>query len=133
VLNVLADGTGSGPINQRSLQIPALIKLSLHEKQAIALGEGKGTWNHVHISDVAAFYNIVLRRFLSEKSVDTGKEGFYFLEAGEMSWMDISKAIGAAGVTQGLWKEPQPKAIPPQDMSDKLGVAFLDAEMVEVI
>ena len=120
-------------MNQPSLQIPALIKLSLQEKHVVVLGEGSGIWNHVHVSDVAAFYEIVLHRFLSNKTIDTGREGFYFLEAGEVTWMDISRAIGEAGVTQGLWKEGAVKSITPQEMCDMLGVMFLNAEMVEVI
>jgi hypothetical protein len=36
------DGTGSGPLNQHSLQIPLLLKISAAEGRALVIGDGKG-------------------------------------------------------------------------------------------
>jgi nucleoside-diphosphate-sugar epimerase len=129
----VVDGTGAGPINQHSLQVPALIKIALHEKQAVVLGAGKGIWTFVHISDVAAFYCRLLDHYLSDKAVDVGKKGFYFLEAGETTWLEISQHIAKAGYAQGHWASEELKSITPQQMKEALGVPFLNADMVEVI
>lgn len=44
----IIDGTGKGPFNQTSIQVPALIKLSLSAKQALVLGEGRGVSFEYH-------------------------------------------------------------------------------------
>jgi len=36
------DGEGNGPLHQTSVQVPALIKVSLHFKQAVVVGDGQG-------------------------------------------------------------------------------------------
>ena len=110
-----------------------MIKLALHEKQAVVLGEGKGIWTFVHISDVAAFYRLLLERHLSGAAIDVGKKGYYFLEAGETTWLEISKQIAEVGHVQGHWPSKEPKSITPQQMQEALGVSFLNASMVEVI
>jgi nucleoside-diphosphate-sugar epimerase len=129
----MIDGTGDGPINQRSLQIPALIKLSLHEKQGLVLGEGKGIWAFVHIADVAAFYGLLVRKLLSGETINHGRNGYHFLEAGETTWLRISQCIAEAGHALGLFFSAEVKSISPEDMKKALDIPFLNAWMVEVI
>jgi nucleoside-diphosphate-sugar epimerase len=129
----LVDGTGSGLVNQRSLQIPALIKVSIQKKQPVVLGEGTGIWTFVHVSDVAAFYQLLLDRHLSGKNFDTGMGGYYFLEAGETTWREISQRIAQAGRSLGRWLSEELEVLTTQEMTDALGIPFLNASMVEVI
>jgi nucleoside-diphosphate-sugar epimerase len=125
-------GTGTGPVNQRSLQVPALVKLALHAKHALVLGKGEGLWTTIHIADVATFYALLVQRFVAGAHFQTGKQGYYFVEAGETSWLQISQAIAKAGAEQGLLSGAV-KSITPQQMNDMLKIPFLNAWMIEVI
>ncbi|KIV84582.1 hypothetical protein PV11_00355 [Exophiala sideris] len=126
-------GTGEGPINQRSLQVPTLIKMSLGFKQAIVLGEGSGIWTVVHIADVAKIYSLLVQRIVDGKAIEFGKQGYYFVETGEVTWLDISKAIARSGHTQGLFPTAEVKEVSPVDFASALNISFLNAHMVEVI
>ncbi|KAM0251652.1 hypothetical protein ACHAQJ_008112 [Trichoderma viride] len=126
-------GPGTGPGNQKSIQIPALIDISLHEKQAVVLGKGEGLWTIAHISDVAAFYSLILKKILESTPVEYGKNGYYFLETGEVSWLDISKRIGDVGHTQGVFTSGELKEISPEDFAKALNISFFDPQLVEVV
>lgn len=87
----------------------------------------------MHISDVARFYALILEHILAGKEFVTGREGYYFLEAGEVSWGQISRATAEAGVSQGLLPNSKVKSMDPERFSQALGISFLNAYMVEVI
>jgi nucleoside-diphosphate-sugar epimerase len=120
-------------VNQHSLQVPALIKIALHEKQAVVLGAGTGIWTFIHISDVAVFYRLLLHHQLLDRAFGVGKRGNYFIEAGETTWLEISECIARAGRDQGLWPSDQTRSISPAQMNDALSLQFLNPGMVEVI
>ncbi|RFU79624.1 nadp-binding [Trichoderma arundinaceum] len=126
-------GQGTGPGNQRSIQIPALVGISLHEKEPVVLGKGEGLWSVAHISDVVDFYSLVLRRYIESKPIQFGKRGYYFLENGETSWLGISSRIGEIGYSQRLLKSKEPKQISPEDFTKAINISFLNAYLVEVI
>ncbi|KAL7916792.1 hypothetical protein GGI35DRAFT_474051 [Trichoderma velutinum] len=127
-------GRGNGIGNQRSIQIPALVEISLKKQQAIVLGKGEGLWTVAHISDVAAFYSLVLKRYLEGQSIDSGKHGYYFLENGEVSWLDISKHIAKVGYSQGLFLSKETREIDLHNFSDALAIPHLkDLGMIEVV
>ncbi|QYS92704.1 Epimerase domain-containing protein [Trichoderma simmonsii] len=127
-------GQGNGIGNQRSIQIPVLVEISLKKQQAIVLGKGEGLWTVAHISDVAAFYSLVLKRYLEGQSIDSGKNGYYFLENGEISWLDISKHIAEVGYSQGLFPSEETKEITLEDFSEALAIPHLkDLNMIEVV
>jgi nucleoside-diphosphate-sugar epimerase len=77
-------GTGSGPVNQRSIQVPSIAKNALKEKQAAYVGRGLSRWGAIHIADLAQLFVKLV-----EKAVDGGNDefwdenGLYFAESGE--------------------------------------------------
>lgn len=97
------------------------------------LGDGRGIWTFLHISDVAAFYRLLLECHLSRNEIETGKKGYYFLEAGETTRSEISQRIAQAGRALGQWRSEELKSISLQQMADALGVPFLNASMIKVI
>ena len=105
----------------------------MEEKQAIVLGRGQGIWNFAHIADVAAFYTLLPRKILEEETFDSGKNGYYFIEAGETSWLNISQRIANAAFSQHLLLSPDLKSITPEQMCQALSHPFLTSSMVEVI
>lgn len=44
---ITLDGQGNGIGNQRSIQIPALVEISLKKQQAIVLDKGEGVSSHI--------------------------------------------------------------------------------------
>ena len=116
----------AGVANDRSLQIPALVKASIGRGRAGMVGEGKALWPSVHIYDskwhfvcacpfpqrphtVTNLYMMVFNAAVSNPTVLAhGWEGFFFGESGEHSWYQISRAIGEAMVALGLSSEAEP-------------------------
>ena len=87
----------------------------------------------MHVSDVAKFYALVLRKILASEEIPSGKQGYYFLDAGEVSWGQISQAIGKAGSSQGVFSSPEVRSISADEFSKALGISLLNAYLVEVI
>lgn len=54
VIPSLIYGQGSGPGNQRSIQIPELARIALERKRAVQVGAGANIWSNVHISDLSS-------------------------------------------------------------------------------
>lgn len=76
----------------------------------------------------------MLKRYLQGQSIDSGKNGYYFLENGEMSWLDISKHMAEVGFSQGLFPSKEPKEITLEDFSEALAIPHLkDLNMIEVV
>lgn len=78
-------------------------------------------------------YDIILQKILANEAITSGKDGYYFVEAGETTWLDISQSIARAGYAQGLFTSDQVKTLSPEEFAIKLGIPFLNAHMVEVI
>jgi len=96
-------GTGRGPGNQRSIQIPDLVKCTLETKVGIQVGEGKSYWNNVHVNDLSDCYLKLIEAAVDGGGKATwGKDGYYFTENGEHAWGDVSKAIATAFHEQGF-------------------------------
>ncbi|TGJ81144.1 hypothetical protein E0Z10_g7618, partial [Xylaria hypoxylon] len=90
-------GVGSGLFNRRSVQIPAFIATSLDYGRAVVIGDGEGEWDHVHVQDLAALYEIIALRAL-EKGEDLpwGKKGIIFAGVGRHSWGEIARGVARA-------------------------------------
>ncbi|KAK9233872.1 hypothetical protein V1525DRAFT_414956 [Lipomyces kononenkoae] len=106
-------GLGTGPINKLSIQIPGLIRRALQYGQAVVIGDGHGQWDHVHIEDLVRLFELVLIKVLNGgEDVPYGLKGLLFAETGRHTWLDISKAIGAAGVELGALKTDEVRSVP---------------------
>lgn len=62
-------GQGRGPVNQRSVQIPELAKLTLQRRRGVQVGPGESRWSDVHIRDLS---QLLLR--LVEKAAEGSQE-----------------------------------------------------------
>ncbi|RWA11511.1 hypothetical protein EKO27_g3622 [Xylaria grammica] len=90
-------GVGSGLFNRRSVQIPAFIATSLDRGRAVVIGDGKGEWDHVHVQDLAALYEILAVRALGKgEGLPWGKKGIIFAAAGRHSWGEIARGVARA-------------------------------------
>lgn len=79
-------GKAEGPINQRSVQIPALAKVALEKGHAVRAGAGQNRWGNVHVADIARLFAALAERG-AQGSEDTSlwsENGLYLSSAGEM-------------------------------------------------
>ncbi|KAK7990662.1 hypothetical protein PG990_014942 [Apiospora arundinis] len=120
-------GRGTGLFNTRSQQIPLLIGGAVAggggDKVAEYVGTGEGVWDDVHVVDLAALYEALLRRILKTRtitntdpskgdSVPTGRRGIYFTATGSRhSWKEVAESIGRAGYQSGLLDSLEPRAL----------------------
>ncbi|GAA5866294.1 hypothetical protein JCM3774_006606 [Rhodotorula dairenensis] len=99
-------GRGTGYFATISQQIPHLTRLAIREGQTVSINAGKSIWNHVHVEDMANFYSFLLARVLEGSDAATcpasGRQGYYFVQAGEHSWANVAHSIAASLVKQGV-------------------------------
>ncbi|KAJ5126392.1 hypothetical protein N7448_005695 [Penicillium atrosanguineum] len=108
-------GLGRGPVNQRSVQIPDLVKSTLQYGHGIHVGKGESTWSHVHVSDISRLIIMLVAEALSTSSRALWNEnGIYFPEAGKLSFGEIGRKISSFAHTQGFIKSPHAESIDPR-------------------
>ena len=96
-------GKGRGPGNQRSIQIPDLIKCTIEKKVGIQVGKGKAYWSNVHVHDLSDCYLKLVEAAVDGGGKATwGKDGYYFTENGQHVWGEVAKAISFAVHKQGF-------------------------------
>ncbi len=96
-------GVGSGLFNKHSIQIPAFVATSLDHGRAVVIGDGEGVWDHVHVQDLAALYEILARRALDKgQGLPWGKKGIIFAGTGRHSWGDVARSVARAGLEAGV-------------------------------
>lgn len=98
---------GHGALPRDSVQLPRLLKQARKSGVVRHVGRGLNTWSNVHIDDVAELYLLALEK--------TPAGMFYFVEAGEASFRDMSAAIATA---LGL---PAPQDWPLQEAIEEWG------------
>ena len=112
-------GTGRGPGNQRSIQLPDLAKATLTEKKGFKVGEGLTYWANVHVFDLSKLYLKLLEAAASGGGKATwGKDGYYFTEHGEHIWGEISQAVASAAHKQGFLPDDEVISISPEKSTE---------------
>jgi nucleoside-diphosphate-sugar epimerase len=119
-------GIGRGPGNQRSIQIPDLIKGTLDKGHGIKVNAGKTFWSHVHVHDLSDVYlklveNAAAGESLSEwpgKPAIWGPEAYFFTENGDHVWGDVSQQIATEAHKQGLLKTDEVKSLTAEEAGE---------------
>lgn len=89
--------------NPHSKQVPRLIQLGKARGQAGVCGEGKNTWPHVHIDDIADLYITLYDAIVaSSPAPGHGREGYYFGENGHYLAYDLAKAVAVELAARGV-------------------------------
>ena len=112
-------GVGRGVGNQRSVQVPDLIKAILQKGYGIKVNAGKTLWSNVHVHDLSDVYLKLVENAASGESLAEwpgkpaiwGAEGYFFTENGEHVWGDISQTIATEAQKQGVLKTDEVKSI----------------------
>ncbi|GLB09469.1 hypothetical protein AtubIFM57258_005391 [Aspergillus tubingensis] len=96
-------GRGRGPINQRSIQIPELVRVMMQRRGGIQVGKGEATWSNVHISDVSSIFVKLAEKALRDEEGDLwNKNGLYFPGNGAISFGSISAQVAQEVKKLGL-------------------------------
>ncbi|SPO06805.1 uncharacterized protein DNG_09499 [Cephalotrichum gorgonifer] len=73
---------GTGFFNQRSQQIPMLIRKAIKAGRAEYIAPGTVPIDHVHVADFTVLFEAVLARALTDDQLPSGRNGYFFAEAG---------------------------------------------------
>lgn len=115
-------GRGTGWFSTISQQVPYLARLAIREGQSVSINAGQSIWNHVHMDDLSQFYAFLLRKILAnDAEVKSGQDGYYFVQDGEHSWMDVSQGIAKSAFKLGLLKTQDVKQVDADWVAAKLG------------
>lgn len=130
IMSPLIYGIGTGHFNQQSIQVPAMIKATLKTKQAEVIGDGKASWDHVHVADLATLYEIVAHKLLAGEDLPSGEKGIYFSATGHHTWLELAQGLADALFTLGISKTEEVKSISLEEAAEKwAGGSALLAEL----
>ncbi|KAI1126896.1 NAD(P)-binding protein [Nemania abortiva] len=122
-------GRGTGLYNQKSVQIPILIRGAIAAGKAEYIGEGTGVWDDVHVADVASFFELLLGKILKNEHVPTGPKPFFFIQSIRHSWKGVAEGLAVAGAKKGLLQSTETQSIGLAEAAGKYtgGDAYLAA------
>ncbi|VZH95141.1 unnamed protein product [Fusarium fujikuroi] len=123
-------GTGRGPSNQRSRQIPGLTETTLEKGFGPIIGAGETEWDNVHVHDLSNLIVLLSERAASnEKHSDEqeiwGPKGYFFAENGKHKWSQISALIAKEAKKQGVIESDETKVLDVDEAQKKLGFQAL--------
>jgi nucleoside-diphosphate-sugar epimerase len=112
-------GVGHGPMKNRSIQIPFLTEAILKRGKSFTVLEGNNIWDNIHITDLAEAYNILTEEALKPNggAAAWGKEGYYFVQADEHTWKDVTAAIAKIAHKAGALKSADIDKLSVEDAS----------------
>lgn len=83
IVGPLIYGTGQGPGNTRSIQVPEMTRVTLEKGEGFRVGAGKSVWSTIHVRDLGAVFG-KLALAADEKQADACNEnGVYCIESGK--------------------------------------------------
>ncbi|RSL81444.1 hypothetical protein CEP51_005825 [Fusarium floridanum] len=112
-------GQGTGLFNQHTPQLLDLVKKAIEVGYPEYIGDGLGGAGHVHITDLAELYKVMILRIIQGEDVPSGREGLLFTETGYHNWFDVAKLIGEVGVSRGVLKSADPRSITVEEAAQR--------------
>lgn len=83
------------------------------------LGDGNGVWDTVHIDDLMLLYELLLAKVLEGENVPSGKQGIFFSETGDFTWLSLSQGLADSMQKQGLIKSNVVNHLTLQEAADQ--------------
>lgn len=77
-------GTGKGPGNTRSIQVPEMARVTLQKGQGFRVGAGKSVWSNIHIDDLGSLFERLFNAAVEQKTDCWNENGVYAVENGHM-------------------------------------------------
>lgn len=119
IMPPLIYGEGTGFFNRRSIQINTIMRAALRDGYASRIGTGEFEWDHVHILDLASFYELIVVRILDGYELDTHAKGIYFCQSGHQTWGEISDRVARVGYALGFLKSYTVRQVTLQDAQER--------------
>jgi nucleoside-diphosphate-sugar epimerase len=125
-------GIGTGLFHRDSETLAALIRAALKRGKIEMIGPGESKWSYSHIADLVDAYIILLDQLLAvygpnvkpdakpSPYLTTGREGYYFTEAGQVSGRQVSEKIGEILYKKGVLKSPNVTSFPDDEIESAL-------------
>lgn len=123
-MSPLIYGFGTGLFSNTSIQISTLIRSAIKVKQVEVIGDGSGVWDFVHVADLAALYEIIVKRILVGEPVPSGEQGIMFSGTGRFSWLSLSKGLAEALSKLGAIETKEVKSVSVEEAAGKLGTGL---------
>lgn len=96
-------GTGRGPGNQRSIQVPKAAEVFLQTQEAFTINKSENVWHEVHVHDLSQLYLLLGEAAAAGGSPATwDEEGYYLAENGEFVWRDVLREVASVAHKKGL-------------------------------
>ncbi|KAL4863036.1 hypothetical protein BDV12DRAFT_202464 [Aspergillus spectabilis] len=92
VVPPLVYGKGAGTGNRMSVQIPAVIRAAIANKQVHRFAENS-EWPAVHVVDLAEYYSSLIQSIVEHRSIPSGKNGYYLVSSHTFNWHDLLSAL----------------------------------------
>jgi nucleoside-diphosphate-sugar epimerase len=121
-------GVGRGPVNQRSIQIPELIKGTLAKGHGIQVLEGNARWSSVHVHDLSGLYTRLVEEAVKGGGNATwGAEGYYFAQDDEIRWGDVGQWAADEAYKHSFINSKEMVSLEPEEANriDYLGAGAL--------
>ena len=121
-------GTGSGPVNTRSMQLPRLAMATLEKGFAPYVGAGETEWDHVHVKDVAQLLLKLVDAVQDPSKRDDaeifGLHGYYFIRSGWHRWSDVARWVAEEASRQGYLPDAVVKSVTQKEMVNSVGSSY---------
>jgi nucleoside-diphosphate-sugar epimerase len=114
-------GLGTGFFNKKSIQLPTIIRTAIKKDHVDVVGDGTGAWDAVHIQDLAPLYELLLVKVLQGEDVPSGKQGIFFSETGDFTWMQLAQGLANELHRQGILKTADVKPLTLQEAVEQWG------------
>lgn len=120
-------GSGRGPVNQRSRQVPLMIEMTLNDGAAPVIGDGLTEWDNVHLHDLSEMIVLLAKQAnLSEPDSNEqeifGPKGYHFCENGSHRWSNIADIIIKEAHKQGLVDGTETKQVSVDEAKERFGM-----------
>lgn len=113
-------GIGTGLFNRTSIQIDSFMRAAKRDGHTVVIGSGETEWDHVHIADLCALYELVLSRILKGDDLPSNRKGLYFNETGHHTWREISERVAKTGKQAGILPTDEVREITSEEAIDVL-------------
>ncbi|KAK5632994.1 hypothetical protein RRF57_008708 [Xylaria bambusicola] len=99
-----------------SQNIPATVKASMKLKAVYKFDEDSN-FAAVHISDLAEYYVLFIKKILQGEKLPSGEVGYYFSVAHEAGWWDMTASLATVLYDRGLVTKPTVQIWPSDDVA----------------
>ncbi|KAJ4302775.1 hypothetical protein N0V90_001666 [Kalmusia sp. IMI 367209] len=113
IMNAMIYGRGLGLFDRSGVPISAHAKVAMASGKNVVIGDGKGTWDHVHVQELGELYKIVVVEMMKDggKKLPCGKKGIIFCGNGRHSWSEVAQEVAKICCEEGFVSQNKVKHV----------------------